>query len=148
MAEIIRAQPGGDGHMVAVRFDAVDPAMRQPLNELIEVLLHGDGRRPARGTARGAPHGHPLSASSASCARILEDISRGGLAMTVADPLVLYEELEVTVPDTGGDAAPHPARARRPSARRRARRRRRSIASAWSSRNAAHRDAQVPGRAS
>jgi c-di-GMP-binding flagellar brake protein YcgR len=34
---------------------------------------------------------------------ILDDISRGGLAMTVADPLVLYEELEVTVPDTAGD---------------------------------------------
>jgi c-di-GMP-binding flagellar brake protein YcgR len=34
---------------------------------------------------------------------ILDDISQGGLAMTVADPLVLYEDLEVTVPDTGGD---------------------------------------------
>jgi c-di-GMP-binding flagellar brake protein YcgR len=34
---------------------------------------------------------------------ILEDISRGGLAMTVAAPLVLYEDLEVTVPDTIGE---------------------------------------------
>src|SRR5207248_8906370 len=34
---------------------------------------------------------------------ILEDISRGGLAMTVGEPLALYEDLEITVPDTGGD---------------------------------------------
>ena len=33
---------------------------------------------------------------------ILEDISSGGLLMTVAEPLVLYEEIDVTVPDLGG----------------------------------------------
>ena len=54
---------------------------------------------------------------------ILEDISRGGLAMTVADPLVLYEDLEVTVPDTIGEQLLIAARARRPPARRRRRRR-------------------------
>src|SRR5690349_8317366 len=31
MAEIIRTHEGPDGHTVAVRFDAVDPSMRQPL---------------------------------------------------------------------------------------------------------------------
>src|SRR5262245_32596038 len=35
MAEVIRAHEGADGHTVAVRFDAVDPSMRQPLNDLI-----------------------------------------------------------------------------------------------------------------
>src|SRR5690242_15306456 len=32
MAQVIRSTEGGDRHTVAVRFDAVDPAMRQPLN--------------------------------------------------------------------------------------------------------------------
>src|SRR5260370_22513177 len=43
MAEVIRSTEGTDGHTVAVRFDAVDPAMRQPLNDLIEVLLTATG---------------------------------------------------------------------------------------------------------
>src|SRR5262245_20943023 len=43
MAEIIRSQEGADGHTVAVRFDVVDPLMRQPLNDLIEVLLTATG---------------------------------------------------------------------------------------------------------
>src|SRR5262245_2895884 len=43
MAEIIRVQEGPEGHTVAVRFEAVDPSMRQPLNDLIEVLLTATG---------------------------------------------------------------------------------------------------------
>ena len=34
---------------------------------------------------------------------MLVDICAGGLAMTVVTPLVLYEELDITVPDTNGD---------------------------------------------
>ncbi len=102
MAEIIRALPGTDGTMVAVRFDAVDPAMRQPLNDLIEVLLTatGGGQRAAPRVAKRMDIRY---GELGELRAILEDISRGGLAMTVADPLVLYEELEVTVPDTGGE---------------------------------------------
>jgi c-di-GMP-binding flagellar brake protein YcgR len=102
MAEIIRAQEGADGHTVAVRFDAVDPAMRQPLNDLIEVLLTatGGGQRAAPRVARRMDIRY---GQLGELRAILEDISRGGLAMTVAEPLVLYEELEVTVPDTAGD---------------------------------------------
>jgi c-di-GMP-binding flagellar brake protein YcgR len=102
MAEIIRAQPGDDGHTVAVRFDAVDPAMRQPLQDLIEVLLTatgGGGRTAPRVARRMDIRFGQLGELKA----ILEDISAGGLAMTVAEPLVLYEDLEVTVPDTAGD---------------------------------------------
>ena len=103
MAEIIRSTEGADGqHTVAVRFDAVDPAMRQPLNDLIEVLLTATGggqRSSPRITMRMDIRYGQLGELRA----ILEDISRGGLAMTVADPLVLYEDLEVTVPDTAGD---------------------------------------------
>jgi len=103
MAEIIRSTEGPDGlHTVAVRFDAVDPAMRQPLNDLIEVLLTatGGGQRSSPRVSKRMDIRYGLLGELRA---ILEDISRGGLAMTVADPLVLYEELEVTVPDTGGD---------------------------------------------
>lgn len=100
-AEIIRATPGSDGVTVAARFDEVTAEMRQPLHDLIEVLLSatGGGQRAAPRVARRMDirYGH-----LGELRAILEDISRGGLAMTVADPLVLYEELEVTVPDTSG----------------------------------------------
>ncbi len=102
MAEVIRSTEGTDGHTVAVRFDAVDPAMRQPLNDLIEVLLTatGGGQRSSPRVSRRMDIRY---GQLGELRAILEDISRGGLAMTVADPLVLYEELEVTVPDTAGD---------------------------------------------
>ncbi|MCU1280156.1 MAG: hypothetical protein JWM53_3702 [bacterium] len=102
MAEVIRSTEGTDGCTVAVRFDAVDPAMRQPLNDLIEVLLTATG-----GGQRSSPR--VSKRMDIRCGQlgeqraILEDISRGGLAMTVAEPLALYEDLEVTVPDTVGD---------------------------------------------
>jgi len=102
MAEVIRSTEGADGHTVAVRFDAVDPAMRQPLNDLIEVLLTatGGGQRTAPRISKRMDIRY---GQLGELRAILEDISRGGLAMTVAEPLVLYEDLEVTVPDTGGD---------------------------------------------
>jgi c-di-GMP-binding flagellar brake protein YcgR len=102
MAEIIRSTEASDGHTVAVRFDAVDPAMREPLNDLIEVLLTatGGGQRTSPRVSRRMDIRY---GQLGELRAILEDISRGGLAMTVADPLALYEDLEVTVPDTAGD---------------------------------------------
>src|SRR6516164_1631964 len=102
MAEIIRSQEGTDGHTVAVRFDAVDPPMRQPLNDLIEVLLTATGGG-TRKEPRIARRMDIRFGQLGELRAILEDISRGGLAMTVAEPLALYEELEITVPDTIGD---------------------------------------------
>jgi c-di-GMP-binding flagellar brake protein YcgR len=102
MAEVIRSQEGADGHTVAVRFDAVDPQMRQPLNDLIEVLLTATGGG-HRASPRVAKRMDIRYGQLGELRAILDDISQGGLAMTVADPLVLYEDLEVTVPDTGGD---------------------------------------------
>jgi c-di-GMP-binding flagellar brake protein YcgR len=102
MAEIIRAQPGGNGQTVAVRFQEVGPEMRQPLHDLIEVLLTatGGGLRAAPRVARRMDIRY---GQLGELRAILEDISRGGLAMTVAQPLVLYEDIEVTVPDTSGE---------------------------------------------
>ena len=102
MAEIIRSTEATDGCTVAVRFDAVDPAMRQPLNDLIEVLLTATGGG-QRSSPRISRRMDIRFGQLGELRAILEDISRGGLAMTVADPLVLYEDLEVTVPDTVGD---------------------------------------------
>jgi c-di-GMP-binding flagellar brake protein YcgR len=102
MSEIIRHQPANEGgHTVAVRFDVVEPAMREQLLELIDVLLSttGGGRRAhARVARRIEIHFGQLDDLRA----ILEDISSGGLLMTVTEPLVLYEEVDVTVPDMGG----------------------------------------------
>jgi len=101
-AQIIRATPGADGVTIACRFDEVAAEMRQPLLDLIEVLLStsgGHSRRHARVARRmdiGFSNLHELRG-------ILEDISAGGLSMSIGAPLVLYEELDITVPDTNGD---------------------------------------------
>jgi c-di-GMP-binding flagellar brake protein YcgR len=102
VAEIIRADDGTEGHTVAVRFETVAPDMRQPLHDLIEVLLTATGGG-ARSAPRVARRMDIRYGQLGELRAILEDMSRGGLAMTVAQPLVLYEDLEVTVPDTSGD---------------------------------------------
>ena len=101
-AEIIRAIPGPDGDTIACRFDEVAAEMRQPLLELIEVLLSTSGGPPRR-HARVARRMDIGFTDLAELRAILIDISAGGLTMTVSAPLVLYEELDVTVPDTNGD---------------------------------------------
>jgi c-di-GMP-binding flagellar brake protein YcgR len=101
-AEIIRATPGADGDTIACRFDEVAPDMRQPLLDLIEVLLStssGIHQRHAR-VARRMDIGF---SDLGELRNVLEEISAGGLTMDVGAPLVLYEELDITVPDTNGD---------------------------------------------
>jgi c-di-GMP-binding flagellar brake protein YcgR len=101
MAQIIRNELCDNGRMVAVRFDAVEPTMARALSELIELLLSttGGGKRKHPRVARrieirfgalGELHG------------ILEDISEGGLLMTIAEPLSLFEDVDVIVPDLSG----------------------------------------------
>jgi c-di-GMP-binding flagellar brake protein YcgR len=102
MGQIIRVTPLPSGMKeYGVRFDVVEPSMRQQLLELIEVLLSasGGGRRSHPRVARRIEvrFGQLLDLKG-----ILEDISKGGLMMTVNEPLVLYEEVDVTVPDLAG----------------------------------------------
>src|SRR4029450_7365981 len=55
MAEVIRSSPVAESsHEVAVRFDAVEPALREQLRELMDVLLAttGGGRRAHARVAR------------------------------------------------------------------------------------------------
>jgi len=102
MAQIIRHTLAPNGkHVFAVRFDVVEPAMQQALLDLIEVLLStsGGGRRAHTRVARRI---EIRFGQLDDLRAILEDISTGGLLMTVQEPLVLYEEIDITVPDLGG----------------------------------------------
>jgi c-di-GMP-binding flagellar brake protein YcgR len=100
--QIIRSMQGAEGHVVAVRFDQVEPEMRQRLIDLIEVLLSTSGGK-QRAHPRVARRLEIRFGELAELRAILEDLSQGGLAMTIASPLVLYEELDITVPDIAGD---------------------------------------------
>ena len=101
-AVIIRATPGPEGHTVACRFDEVAPEMRQPLLDLIEVLLSTSGAQ-SRRYARVARRMDLSFVNLHELRGILEDIATGELTMTISEPLVLYEELDMTIPDTSGD---------------------------------------------
>jgi c-di-GMP-binding flagellar brake protein YcgR len=101
-AQVIRHMTGAPGkHTFAVRFDDVEEEKRDQLLELIEVLLSASG---------GGRRAHPRVARRIEIRfgqledlrAILEDISAGGLLMTVNEPLVLYEEVDITVPDFSG----------------------------------------------
>jgi c-di-GMP-binding flagellar brake protein YcgR len=101
-AEVIRTTAAtGDKQIYAVRFDDVEEQKRDQLLELIEVLLQtsGGGRRAHPRVARRI---EVRFGQLADLRAILEDISAGGLLMTVNEPLVLYEEVDITVPDLGG----------------------------------------------
>ena len=100
--QITRATPGSEGDTVACRFDAVAEDMRQPLLDLIEVLLSTSGTH-VRRTSRVARRMDIGFANLHELRGILEDIAVGIVSMTVSAPLVLYEELDITVPDTNGD---------------------------------------------
>jgi hypothetical protein len=100
--QIIRATPGPEGDTVACRFDNVPEEMRQPLLDLIEVLLSTSGAQ-TRHKARVARRMDIGFANLHELRGILEDITNGTLSMTVSSPLVLYEDLDVTVPDTNGE---------------------------------------------
>jgi c-di-GMP-binding flagellar brake protein YcgR len=101
MAQIIRAEPADGGYMVAVRFDAVEPSMQQGLSDLIELLLS---------TSSVARRGQPRTARRieirfnqlVELRGILQDIENGGLLMTIPQPLSLFEDIDITVPDLGG----------------------------------------------
>jgi c-di-GMP-binding flagellar brake protein YcgR len=99
MAQVIRSDEAGGSHVVAVRFDAVEPAMAQSLSDLIELLLSNTSA-PAGKEARAARRIEVHFGQLAELRGILVDISNGTLLMTIPEPLSLYEEVDVAVPDT------------------------------------------------
>lgn len=102
MAEILRVTQTGRGYLHGVRFQLVEPAMREKLIDLIESLLKSKGSE-TRKHAR-VSHRIPIQLGKLSDLQAtVENISMGGLAMVVKEPLVLDEEVEVTIPDTNGE---------------------------------------------
>src|SRR5256885_4909683 len=101
MAQIIRNELADSGRMVAVRFDAVEPAMARALSDLIELLLSSTGGG-ARKHPRVARRIEIRFGALGELRGILQDISEGGLLMTIAEPLSLYEDVDVIVSDLGG----------------------------------------------
>lgn len=103
MAQIVRHESVPEGpHTFAVRFDLVEPAMQQSLVDLLGVLLSSMSGGEARAHPRVARRIEIRFGQLEELRGILENISSGGLMMTVPEPLVLYERLDVTVPDLSG----------------------------------------------
>ena len=69
--------------------------------DLIELLLSSTGGGP-RSIGRRRAASRSASDRSSELRGILEDISSGGLLMTIAEPLSLYEDVDVIVPDSAG----------------------------------------------
>jgi c-di-GMP-binding flagellar brake protein YcgR len=99
MAEIVRITPGESGQQVAVRFSLVEPAQQQNLRDMVEGLLDrkGGGQRHHPRLIRRIKLTGPGQASL-----MMEDISEGGMALTVSEPLVTDQEIGVVVPKPGG----------------------------------------------
>jgi len=101
MAQIIRNELVDAGRMVAVRFDAVEPAMARALSDLIELLLSSTGGGERKHTRVSRRIEIRFGQLGELCG-ILQDISQGGLLMTIGEPLSLYEDVDIIVPDLGG----------------------------------------------
>jgi c-di-GMP-binding flagellar brake protein YcgR len=104
MAEIQRVKREEQGFFVGVRFNLVEPAMQKRLVGLIEHLLvkensEADGKRQHTRVAHRLPVTY---GKLADLKAMIQNISMGGLAMTVDEPLVLYEQIEVTIPEPSG----------------------------------------------
>jgi hypothetical protein len=102
MGQVVRIVAGPQALSYALRFDVVEPAMRQQLLDLIEVLLSSTSRGADDAAPRVARRIEIRFGQLAELRAILEDIAAGQLMMTVSEPLVLYEEVTVAVPDLGG----------------------------------------------
>ncbi len=103
VGEIARIEAAPEGKsLVGVRFTDATPEMRGTLNHLIETLLEKRGSS-ERAFPRVSRRMDIQYGDLSELKAILEDISLGGLAMTVADPLAFQEQIDVTVPDTAGD---------------------------------------------
>jgi hypothetical protein len=103
MGQVVRVVAGPKALSYALRFDVVEPAMRQQLLDLIEVLLSSTSRGDTDNAPRLQRRIEIRFGQLAELRAILDDIAAGQLMMTVAEPLVLYEEVSVAVPDLAGD---------------------------------------------
>ncbi len=80
--------PTDEGTVTAARFVLVEPVLQSSLDALIDVLLAGQGGG-TRGYARVAKRMEVKYGSRTHLKAMLEDISHGGLSMTVTESLAL-----------------------------------------------------------
>ena len=92
MAEVVRANPAE----LALAFVMVEPGSVKALDELLKLLLAGDGggRRKSPRISRRLPLRYGDRAEKPG---VLVDLSRGGLGMIVARELALGERVRVVV---------------------------------------------------
>jgi hypothetical protein len=101
MAELSRIDETPQGLMHALRFTMVEPTMQKTLLDLMEYLLkcRGSSMRAHPRVSRRLPIRYGKTSEFKA---MLQTLSLGGLSMVVNSPMVLYEEVEVSVPDLSG----------------------------------------------
>lgn len=100
-SEIVRVEKKDRTYFYGLRFDSIDSSLQSHLLTLIETLLKhsgGDQRKFPRVYRRIPIRYKQLAELEA----VLENISMGGLSMVVDRPHVLYDPIEVSVPDLKG----------------------------------------------
>ena len=115
-AEILRVAPYRAGQVVVLRFV---PASVEQARELRAAVVHvldgdslggdsGEGANEDSGEAKQARGGSPLRirvacADLSELGAVVENISRGGLSMTVSDQAAIGEDVKVVIPDVAGE---------------------------------------------
>ncbi|HLG18490.1 MAG TPA: PilZ domain-containing protein [Bdellovibrionota bacterium] len=101
MAEIVRIQETQGGLLHGLCFSLVEPSMQEKLLTLVETLLAGSGgkRREHPRVSKRIPIRY---GNQAEFQAGLQTISMGGLSMMIDTPVVLFQEVEVSIPDVSG----------------------------------------------
>jgi hypothetical protein len=102
MASVLRVERSANEHVYATRFVPLNPRQREALLSVLQTLLSGPG---------GGQRRHPRLAyrldvryqSLSELRGMIEDISRGGFAMTVQEPVNKGQEVVLNIPDSAGD---------------------------------------------
>lgn len=98
---VVRHEALSEGIEVAIEFDRSDDSVEPLVLGLLELLLRfpdGGARRHPRVTRRVAIHCRALHELRA----VLEDVSAGGVRLTAPRALAEGDEIEISLPDTGG----------------------------------------------
>lgn len=100
-AGVERLDPVAEGMVITVHFIVVEQAVRKQLEELLALLLSGDG-----GGERRHPrikHDLPIAYGEMSQhAAQLEEISLAGIGMRAGERLAVGSQVKITIPDARG----------------------------------------------
>ena len=104
LTEIIRATPAPPLMRFGLRFVLVEPRQRDQLGHFLDALLERQGAD-GRAHPRVYPHFEVVCTTAAQTRAMMDNVSRGGLALVCDTPLVVDEP--VTVGVHLGDEAAH-----------------------------------------